>query len=122
MPIPVLIIERNDVVREAVCHMVKVAGFRGIALADTDSALRVLANIEFKIMITGIAANDLAVAPFVSAAKAVQPDLRIIVSKKYAGETTYPLVIGEYVNFPFSMSELQSALKKVLEQDETPRT
>jgi DNA-binding NtrC family response regulator len=122
MPTSVLVIESNDLIREAVYQMVRVAGFPSIAIADPNSALRLLRSIKFKVMITGIAANDLAIAPLVNAAKALQPDLRIIVSKEYSTKTTYSAVADEYINFPFSLKELQSTIEEVVQRDGVPPT
>jgi DNA-binding NtrC family response regulator len=116
---PIFVIESNDAVREAVYQMVRIAGFPCIAIADPSAALQVLLNIEFKVMITGMVANDLAIAPFVNAVKALQPKLRIIASNKYFKETKYSAVVDEYINFPFSLSELQCAIENVLQRNRT---
>jgi len=112
MPINVLIVEPNSLVRETVSQMVSLSGCLPIAVCDYPQAIGALSSIKVELLITGIGEDNDHVFSLANQAKKMQPSIKIVTSTRFKN-----LGFAEasaFVSVPFSPSDLRMAIQRAL--------
>jgi hypothetical protein len=82
MPIYVLRVACNDILRQTAARLAAPAHHRVIRVPDLDAALETLTGIRFDVLVTGAIPLDSAFARFLGAARLLQPGLHVVGSRK----------------------------------------
>jgi len=82
MPIYVLRVACNDILRHTAARLASQASHHVIRVPDLDVALQTLTGIRFDVLVTGAIPLDSAFARFLGAARLLQPGLHVVGSRK----------------------------------------
>ncbi|SAK94887.1 sensor histidine kinase [Caballeronia catudaia] len=113
----ILVVEDNDLAREAVCELLLMLGHRPVAAGTATKALADITRHPFDVLLTDINLPDLSGIELAAQASSFCPGLRVIFA---SGE---PVERDETRSFawfelqkPYTFEELQAVIRKVVEE------
>jgi DNA-binding response OmpR family regulator len=111
MPLSVLVIEDDDLTRLSIVYMLDALKYHVVDAKNVDSALTILAGVQFDIVVVSLARNDPDGALFAQEAKLLQPLIKIVVVSGRREQATLNGLIDGFVQKPFSLSQIDEAIK-----------
>lgn len=114
--IRLLVVDDDDLVRQALALQLKDAGFEVVAVSDGRAALaRIAEGLQFDVLLTDIVMphgmNGIALA---EAVMHLRPDARILLSTGYADKEMPDTVQWPMLRKPYTSAELHAALREVM--------
>ena len=113
MPVSVLVVEYDAVTRETIVSMLEAMKYTVIGVETAKMAYDVLDAVRFDVLIVSLALGDPDGVNIATDAKAYQRPLKVIVVSGRQQPDTLSHIVDAFVQKPFSLAQIDDALKKV---------
>lgn len=114
MKLSILVIENDELTRLSIVYMLDSLNYRVAHVKDQDAALSILQSVLFDVVILSLPREDPDGELFAAETKLLQPLIKVIVvSGGVRQKTNLSLLIDKFVKKPFSLLQIDEAIKRV---------
>ena len=114
--ITVLFVEDDEGVRKVLPDLLPADDFRPVVAADGDQALRILTSQKIDVLVTDLVMAGLGGIELATQAKAMLPDLPIILMTGYLSRADEAQGIGRLLYKPVRAVEMEAAIREAIAQ------
>lgn len=116
MPACILVVEKDALTRDTIVHMLESLNYTTIPTANVKLAYDILDAVRCNIVIASLELGDPDGVNIAMDAKAYQGKIKVIVVSGHYPPESLNGLIDAYVQKPFSLKQIDDAIKSVLAQ------
>lgn len=110
----ILVLEENEVLRVAVTKMITSRGWSPISVEHIHLAMGAIEGVQFDIVVAGLINYNEEVTNLFCKVRELSPSTRLISGAEFRLNNQGLLALDQYINFPFSINQLQHVIHDVL--------
>lgn len=111
MPLSILVVEKDPLIRSTIACMLESLQHSVTEVDHAEAALLLLHNARFEIVVVGLSRDDPDGAVIAYEAKALQPELKIIVASGRLQEVDVSPLIDAFQVKPFTIQQIDKTIK-----------